>query len=61
MGEGMRYKTILADPPSKWEAHSTKGNGRSAAQYYPTMTMNQLFVMRDLLSGWAYKDSVLLL
>jgi N6-adenosine-specific RNA methylase IME4 len=61
MGEEMRYKTILADPPWKWEAYSAKGDGRSAFQHYPTKTMNQLFVMRDLLSGWAYKDSVLLL
>jgi N6-adenosine-specific RNA methylase IME4 len=37
-----KYSVILADPPWDFRAWSKKGEGRSAVQHYPIMTMEAL-------------------
>jgi N6-adenosine-specific RNA methylase IME4 len=61
MGQRIKYNTILVNLPWKWEPYSAKGDGRSATRDYPIVTMNQFFIMRNLVLEWAYKDSFLLL
>lgn len=37
-----KYNVILADPPWDFKAWSRKGEGRSAVQHYPVMTLDAL-------------------
>jgi N6-adenosine-specific RNA methylase IME4 len=39
---GRRFKTVLADPPWRFETYSEKGAGRSASRHYPTMKWEEI-------------------
>jgi N6-adenosine-specific RNA methylase IME4 len=42
---GVRFKTILADPPWLYETWSDKGKDRSAIQHYDTQTVDEIKAM----------------
>ena len=54
-----KYQIIYADPPWTYKVWSVNGNKRSACQYYPTMTKEELqnFPIQKI----SVKDSVLLM
>lgn len=39
---GQTFPVILIDPPWEYSVFSKKGEGRSASQHYPTMTLEQI-------------------
>jgi N6-adenosine-specific RNA methylase IME4 len=52
------YRCILADPPWDWRHYSKKGQGRSAAAHYDTMSVDE--IKRVPVGDWAAaKDAVL--
>jgi len=54
-----RFKLIYADVPWHFKVHSSKGEGRSALQHYPVMSLKDVI---DLpVQSIAEKDSVLLM
>lgn len=44
----MKFKTVLIDPPWRFETHSEKGKGRSPERHYQTMTDQELRTVE----GW---------
>jgi N6-adenosine-specific RNA methylase IME4 len=52
-------EVILADPPWEWRAYSKKGQGRSAAAYYDTMSLDQ--IKRVPIGDWKAKNALLFL
>ena len=54
-----KYKVIYADPPWQFKTYSEKGLGKSADQYYPTMSLSDIKALP--VSEIADKDCALFL